>query len=304
MKSPVFLAVLVLAVALLTHTSRSQESVQNNNTPLSQISPFVSPSAGVAEGTSLTYAAAYPVLGDGVFPVFAHVGIGFSSVFELSYTNEGVIANALGFTNPMNYWGAKLQIIPPHEQFPSLAIYMKGTIGWESQFLGSNDFQARIPDLYNQGLYSTSYEFSSNTAGLSMESRMTEALTVRFTVGVQEIRSRNLWILIAPAPFFGNGFHDTQIHNSLILDGSASASFVLRPKLALIGELFPLPYYTIDVPTNSLKILRAFTGLVGLRYSLSPMLNLDTYVRQQSTVSGIAFTQFRLGISGLVSIVP
>ncbi len=302
MKSLKLLTAVTLAVALFGGTSWAQELGQNKDVPLSELSPFVSTSTDVAQGTSVIYAAAYPVLGDGVFPVFAHVGVGFSGVLELSYTNEGAIANLLGLTSPIDSWGAKLQIIPRREQFPSASLYIKGTIGWESQSIWSDDLQVRDPGLFVRGLYGTGYEFSTVAAGFSFESQMTEAITISLTAGIQEIRSRNLRIFIAPAPIIGNGYYDPGIHTSAILDGSASATYLVRPRLAVIAEVTPLPYFTVDIPANALSILRAYTGLVGIRYSITPMLNLDTYVRQQSKINDIAFTQFRLGISGLIRI--
>ena len=91
MKAPVVITALTLAVALSASTCRAQEFELNKTVPSVQLSPFVSTYADVAPGTSVTYAAAYPVLGDGVFPLFAHAGIGFSSVLELPTPTKAIL---------------------------------------------------------------------------------------------------------------------------------------------------------------------------------------------------------------------
>lgn len=302
MKSLVVLIVLAVAAGIVTQNSAAQESLQGKQISSVQNTSFVSTAGDVPGGNSITYALAYPVLGHGVFPVFTRISFGFSSVLQLSYANEGDVANEMGVTNPEDSWGVKLQLSPQRGQYPSIAVYFKGSIGWQNQLLGANDLHDRIPDLFKLGLVYARYQFSSTSVGLGLETQLSEPLTVRFAIGIQEDRSRNLDIFRAPALVPSDRFYDTENYNSLILDGAASVQYVLAPKISLMAEFVSVPYYAINAAKNQLDLRRAFANLVGVKYSLTPILNLDTYIRQQSKINNVAFTQFRLGISGILSI--
>jgi hypothetical protein len=256
----------------------------------------------VPQGTSITYAAAHPVFGDNDFPVLGYAAIGFSGVFQLSYGNEGAVANVLGVVRPAQSWGAKLQILPRREQYPAIALFIRSTIGWQLQYFGANDIENKIPELIIRGFNGTLYECANTSAGIAAESQLNDVLALRFTLGVQELQSRNFWLFIAPAPAIGNGYHSVEVQSSYILDGSANASISIKPQLALIAEIDALPYYGINLPENRLEPFRAYAGMVGVRYALSRSVNLDTYIRQQSKINSIAQTQFRLGLSGQLTI--
>jgi hypothetical protein len=231
----------------------------------------------------------------------ARLSIGIASVLQLHYSNEGTIANIIGVAEPLDNWGIKLQILPNRQQFPSVTLWFRGIIGWQQENLWDGDVAPISPQLIQKRFVAMNYRFASTSAGIAAESRPGEFLFVNFSLGFQEIRARGFQIFMAPDPFSGNRYSDVGTDQWVNLDASASASIRLLPEVTVVGELSMLPYFNVILPAPKLEVDRAYVAILGLRYALPIPLYVDTYVRWQSSVNEIAYTQLRLGLSGQLS---
>ena len=293
MKTLSLMCTLILAFQI----SPSQEHKTVDQEARNQAFPFMGNNSPVPDGYTFRCAAGYPVYGDDRMPVIGRFSLGLAGVLELGYSNEGYIGNPIGMTRPANSWDAKIQIFKQREELPSVALWARGTIGWQNEDLGAYALWAVLPSFFNFGVVGTRYEFSSMTVGLSMAPGLGKWITMNLSVGYQELSSRNLWILIAPAPIIGNGYHAVSGDRSGMLEASANIVAGLLPQLALVAQAGTLPYFNVNPTALTLEVGRAYNGAVGVRYTLPIPLSVDSYVRWQSNINGKTDTQFRLGLS-------
>jgi hypothetical protein len=291
--------VLIIA-ALLLQVVRGQEKSVAQGNPLE--TAFTTVSATVPQGYSLDFAVAYPPYSSRNYPVFGHISAGLSGVLQVSFSNDEVVSNMIGMIRPMNSWGLKLQVLSKREQLPSVALWVRSALGWQGDFLQSNDLWPKRPPPFEH-LGGTQYEFTSTSAGVALEPGISEALDVNVSLGVRELESRNLWIFIDPTPVGYNGYHAASGDRTLLLDGSANVVLHLLPRFAVIAEATTLPYFNVNAAALRLEVERAYAGAIGGGYTLPIPLSLDGYVRWQSTINGQSDTQFRLGLSGQLSFV-
>jgi hypothetical protein len=287
-------ACMIICVVEISQCQETQKSSLNTGIPAS---PFIGNIAPVPEGYGIGMSAGYPIFGDYRMPVMGRFQLSLAGALELGYSNEGYVGNAVGMTRPADSWGAKLQILRQQEMLPSVTLWARGTIGWQNEDLGAYDLWASIPSFYSYGVVGARYEFMSTTAGVAVERTFGDKLSVDFSLGMQQLQSRNLWIFISPAPVMGNGYHAVSGDRSYLLDASIDVTYRVLPNLTLIAQAGTLPYFSVNPYALRLDVGRAYVGTIGFRYALPIPVSLDVYIRKQSMFNGHADTQFRLGIS-------
>ena len=89
--------------------------------------------------------------------------------------------------------------------------------------------------------------------------------------------------------------NDTQ-HN-LTVQGYIGATIAVAPMVAVIGETKTLPFVTPNANLSGLKVERAYSGLLGLRYRVSRLVSLDGGVFQMTDFEGNEMTELRVGLN-------
>ena len=294
---------LALIVSLSSLVSRSQNETPVNPTDGGLSHPFLGENCTVPAGYTLSFGAGYPVFGNSSLPLFARAGLGVGGVLELTYSNEGFVGNMLGVTRPVDAWDARIQLSQASGVMPAMTLWALGTIGWTREDFGAYDLWGKYPTYFNFGVDGARYEYSGTSLGLSFERRFEDALSLSVSGGVENLRSRNLWIFIAPAPIIGNGFHETNGHSSMIFDGAVNISYVVVPGfMSLVAAVSTLPYFVVNPLALSLDLKHGMLGTIGVRYQLAIPVNVEGFVRWQSNINGQYDTQFRLGVSGTLGL--
>jgi hypothetical protein len=293
---------LVFIIVLTAHISLGQtDSCQNPDSGILE-APSIGGNSPVPEGYRLDIAGAYPVFGDYTVPLYGRIDICMAGVLQIGYSNEGYIGNLIGVTRSCNSWDAKVQILRQRDQLPSVALWIRGTIGWQKESLGENDLWGRVPANRFFGVLWTHYEFNSTALGLTMEPGLGENVALNLSVGYREMESRDLWIISMVYPGFGDSYHAVSGDRASLIEGSAN--LMVRPlaRIAVILQVGTLPYYQLNQVAMKLDMGRAYLGTIGMRYSLPIPVFVDGYVRWQSAFNGRADTQVRLGLSSDVNL--
>jgi len=285
------LALLLATVSAVAWSQESPETRSDVHSP-----PFVGLSSPVPQGYSLDLATSYPTFTELNSPVFLHVGLGLSSALQLTFTNEPVVANMIGRAKPLNAWGAKFQILPVRGEFPSVLLWIRGSIGWASEFLGPNDIQGNLPPEATNGLSLVQYEYHTSSAGVAVRPTLGKVLNLDVSIGLLELRWGNLWMMT------DRSYHASGYDRALMFDMSAAASIRVLSSLAVQGEVGTFPYLNPNAIVPGLEPLQAYSGAVGIRYFLPINLQADAYLRWQSSFNGVSRKEFRVGLSSLVSL--
>jgi hypothetical protein len=258
--------------------------------------PFFGSNFPVADGYNVDVSAGYPVFQDYAGPVSARVYLTLAGALQLGYTNDGYIDNPIGMTRPANSWDAKVLLLRQRDLLPSVALWVRGTFGWESENLTANDFLTRYwGDEYDRWYTWFHYEFNSTAVGLTMEEEFGENFAFNFSVGYHESESRDLSYTFAP---YGlpSTYHAVFGNKSSLIDVSANVLLRLSPEVAAIAQAGTLPYFSTK-DGQKLSLSNAYAGAFGVRYSPSIPVSVDGYVRWQSRINGQTYTQIRIGLS-------
>ncbi|MCW8809636.1 MAG: hypothetical protein OQJ93_09120 [Ignavibacteriaceae bacterium] len=293
------LKMLLLVILLLSNNGYLSAQEKNNNN-VDFIKPFSNIFTDIPIGYSMSCSGSYPLFEDTKAPLIGNIKLGLSSILNLMVTNEGNLANMLGNNRPSPAWGLQVQILPQFNQYPSVSLWVKSSIGWNNETLNQNDFVNKLPYLFDQGLFSIRYQYSSTSAGVATEMQPIKGLLVALNIGLLELRSQNLWIFLED-PFNENWYHDINESNSLMFDGAILLSFSPIDNIYVIGEIKTLPYFNADLNGEKLVVHRTTNNSLGLRYSLPIPLNIDAFL-SSSSINGQSINQFRLGLSGLLNL--
>jgi hypothetical protein len=287
----------VILFALISTFIYGQENLDTkiHDYPLSNIV------TQVPEGYSLAYSMSYMGFSDKKSPVLGTVGFGLNSVICLYLFNESPISNMLGDIKSLNSWGAQVQLFPKREQFPSISLWLKSSIGWQGERLAYDQLISRFSSLASQNFHSFSYDYSYNSAGIATEMQAINKINVGLNIGILELKSGDLWINTTQIPNSVSSYHNVIEKSELMFDGSAFISYSPLQNITLIGEIKTLPYFNLDMSSQQLIINRSYVSSLGIRYLLPIPLNVEAYITSQA-VNGKRNTQIRIGISGLLNV--
>ena len=259
--------------------------------------PFMSSNAPVPRGLTLDVAAASPVYGAMNVPVYAWTGLSVAGIFQAGYSNEGYVGNVVGHIRACPGWDAKIQILREREGLSSVALWARGTIGWQKEELGPNDLRWNSPAGSFINALWTHYEFYSTAAGITVRPGLGEDIALNLSVGYRELESRNIWIISLFYPEVGGTYYMIGGDRTSLLEASFNLMIRVLPQVAVIMQAGTLPYYKLDEFAQKLDLERAYLGAFGIRYSLPIPVFVDGYVRWHSTYNGQTDTQIRLGLS-------
>lgn len=119
-------------------------------------------------------------------------------------------------------------------------------------------------------------------------------------VGIEEIEARDLWIIVAPAPFVGNGSHAPDITQELLLSGFFSLSIPLDSRFILLSEIQSFPAVSPNIDLVKLNVNHAFIGSFAVRYSLLQPLALDGGIVIRTNPYTHNYVELRLGLNTLL----
>ena len=122
---------LILIVSFSGLVARSQDQTPVNLINGGLAHPLLGENSAVPAGYTLSFGAGYPVFGDYTLPVFARAGLGLGGVLKLTYSNEGVVGNMFGVTQPADTWDARIQLSQSTDVLPAMSLWARGTIGWK-----------------------------------------------------------------------------------------------------------------------------------------------------------------------------
>ena len=287
--------VLCFAAALCAGISAGQTPVISNRE--APAIPFLGNTFPVAEGYEIDVSAAYPVFQEYAGPVSARVLLTLAGALQLGYSNEGNVGNLLGMTRPANSWDAKISLIRQRDLIPSLALWVRGTFGWQSENLTANDFLGRFlySDNYDRWYTMFQYEFNSTAVGLTLGEDLGDNLAVNISGGYHEVETRNFSTAYVPYGFLST-FHAVYGNRSSMMEVSANVVFRIVPEIAAIAQAGTLPY--LDTRDGEkLNLVNAYAGAFGVRYSPRIPVSVESYVRWQTKFEGHTITQFRVGLS-------
>lgn len=288
--------ILGLAAIMCFQLSAGQTSSGSGERGIVPAIPFFGNNFPVADGYRVDVTTAYPVFQDYSGPANARVYLTLAGALQLGYTNEGYISNPIGMTRPTNSWDAKVLLLRQRDLLPSVALWVRGTFGWQNENLTANDFLSRFwGDEYDRGYTWWHYEFNNTAVGLTMEEGLGENLALNLSVGYNESESRDLSTTYA---LYGlqSSFHAVYGNKSSLIDVSANVLLRLSPAVAAIAQAGTLPYY--DTKDGQKMILSsAYVSAIGVRYSPPIPVSVDGYVRLQSRINGQTYTQIRVGLS-------
>jgi hypothetical protein len=279
---------LVIASVLTAGVSPGQGILAN---------PFMNNNSPVPGGFTVDVAASSPVYGDMNVPVYAWTGLAVAGILQAGYSNEGYVGNVVGRVRACPGWDAKVQVLRHREGLSSVALWIRGTIGWQKEELGANDLRWNAPAGSFINALWTHYEFNSTAAGITVEPGLGEDIALNLSVGYRELDSRNLWIISMVFPGVGDTYHSPGSDRTSLLEGSANLMIRVMPQIAVIMQAGTLPYYKLNEFAQKLDLGRAYLGAIGVRYSMPIPVFVDGYVRWHSTYSGQTDTQIRLGLS-------
>ena len=271
------------------------EKADSGSIPLPPSAGFLFDNAPLREGTHVELHGGYPMLNDNTGPVFGRIGITLGGTLKLSYTNEGRLGNVLGMVRPMNTWEMRGQILGQDQPFP-LASWIRGNLGWDQENLRANDLWPRVPSFYGNNVMGVRYQYNTAALGLTVQRRLTDALALNVSIGVQRLQIRN-FLLYAPDLRAKTATYDSDPRSWLLPDASITAVLRLSPELSIIGEASTLPYLRVDPITLSINQRMGYNAALGARWRLTSNVSLETFFRTRTAITGMRYNEFRIGIS-------
>jgi hypothetical protein len=232
----------------------------------------------------------------------ANIAIGLSNVIELGLSNPEAFIDAFAATQPVWSWSLELKILSQQDDQPNIALRVQTSAGWTFDELIAGEIQAHSAMLYHAGLWNSHYDLDLTTAELLITHQLSRGIALHASFGVQEIQTRDLWIIVSPAPFIGNGFHASGVTQQLLLSGSLSLAIPLVPKVTLLSEVQSIPAVSPNIELVKLTVERAYFGSIAARYLLSQALGLEAGLLIQHNPYSRNNVQVRVGLNSLFTL--
>lgn len=293
----------VLATILMV-ISRIATAQSTADTPAKQglpVSPFIGQDTSIPEGYSMRLSAAYSPYDRKTNFAYGNIAIGIAGLLEATIRHEGAIGSPTGLLEPATLFGLRLQIVPQRERFPAVSVFLNTMSEAQSNYLGGNDLSLSLPDLFQRGVKSITFEARTTVAGVALATRLNDVVSFSASLGGREMVWRQGWSdysVNTGIPSTPNGTPPTPERSRLRLDWSASVSLHPLDQLAVIGEVGSLPFIDIDPSSLLIEARQGLVGTIGVRYSLPIPLSVELYDRWYSeTRERTNYHQVRIGLS-------
>ncbi|MBF8247763.1 MAG: hypothetical protein HW374_563 [Bacteroidetes bacterium] len=227
---------------------------------------------------------------------------GLANVIELSLSREGTIANTFGILEPEFDWALKLKILTASEDQPAIALRIQSSLGWNSHKVWSTDIQSFSQALYQRGLWDSHYQVSLTTFQMLASHGLGNSFSIHSSVGIQEVQSRDLWIIVAPAPSIGNGSHVAYIRHEMLLSWSLGLTHEVASQLSLYAELQTVPALSPNIDDVKLNVNRGYLGSLAFRYLPLPAVAFDAGIVFHTSPNTTNYTEVRMGLNTILSI--
>lgn len=258
--------------------------------------------AEVLPNLTLTINGATSVLSSHSSLFHGNIALGLGDVAELALGKSDGIINALGAPRADVAWALKLKLFSKAQDQPQIALRIQSSVGWISDELWPQDIQTYSPALYRRGLYDSHYDLRLTSIQVLLSHQLFRNVGLHTGVGIEEIATRGLWIIVDPAPFVGNGLHAPDIAQELLLSGFLSLTVRLDSKFTLLTEIQSLPAVSPNIDLVKLNVDRAYVGSLAVRYSLLAPLALDGGIVVRTNPYTRNDVEMRLGLNTLLDL--
>ncbi len=293
------IAVLLLVVS--QNNAVAQEASTNLNVPTMNTRPLVGNDAFIPEGYSLHLSSAFSPFEQNTSFVYGTMSLGIVGLLEASLTKESAIGTPLGWAEPANQLGLRLQVAPQRDNYPAVALFLNTMLKAQTEFLGDNDLMPNFPDLYRRGILAISYQAKTTTAGVALTTQLNDFVTLNASIGTREIVWRQGWSAYSSdnsSQKTVDGWTAPLAEQSAYrIDALGGFTFHPLSKLAVIGDVGTIPSMDIDPSSLTIEATQDFTGAFGVRYYLPVPLTVELYDRWFSSSTLKTFHQIRLGLS-------
>ncbi len=224
-----------------------------------------------------------------------NVSIGIGEIAELELNTGGMVGNVVAGTSRMSTWAMKVRFTSGDEYWPAAAVSLRSSNDWDEANFDAVALEASSPDFYRSGLRGLDYEMRMTTAALSLSWKTHEKTTVHGTIGIADIRNRNLGVQRKDSIYF----FDTSVRRSSQWLVSGGFATIVKSRTCILVEAQTIPFFNYNVTSGSLKLEHMYVGAVGIRFALGKAITLDSGVRYQSDFIGLADVQIRVALNGV-----
>lgn len=254
----------------------AQSTVDGHQSSVLANAPFLG-LAPIPKGYSLRLSAAYPPYDKRTDLFYGNISLGLGGLVQATVSHEPTIGTPVGFANPSNLLGLRIQFVPQQGPWPSVSGFLTTMTEFQSESVGGWDAQ--------HGFFYVSYEAKSTLTGVALTSSLNDMIAVSMGLGARQMVWRQ-----------GLGIGQVE-HRNVQFDISASASYRPIDQLALIGEIASLPFVDINRSSLAAETQHGYVGAIGVRYYLPISLNIDLYDRWYAQNGGPTNSQVRFGLS-------
>jgi len=146
------------------------------------------------------------------------------------------------------------------------------------------------------------YDYRSMIAGLAAQTQLGDRVIVFLSAGVQELQSQAARVYTYAEPGQPPDFHPVEGTRDLLLDLHAGFFVHLVSELGVYADAGTVPYFNLNLPEPAIEVEGAYSGTIGLQYSLPFPIQLSLDYRWMSSINNVSYGQVRLGLSSLLSI--
>ena len=227
-----------------------------------------------------------------------NVSVGIGGIAELELNTGGMVGNVLAGTTQMSTWAMKVRVSSEVEGWPAIAVSLRSSNDWDGATLTSQALAASSPDYYQAGLRGLDYEMRMTTATVSLSRSVHERTTLHGTIGLSDIRHRNLGVQRLDYGFRS----DPSIKRSSQWQLSGGFTITMNTRTSVILEGQTIPFFNYNVTKGELNLEHMYVGAAGIRFALGKAITLDSGIRYQSSFIGLADTQIRVALNGIFMI--
>jgi hypothetical protein len=198
-------------------------------------------------------------------------------------------------------WALKLKVLSATVDHPAIALRVQSSLGWGSHKVWSYDIESYSRNLLQRGLWATQYQVNLTAFQVLVSHKLTEALSLHTSVGVQEVQVRNLFITLnVPPDFIGSTARDIAIQE--LLCGSLGVMHEVDSQLSILFEVQSIPALWPNIGGVKIDANRGYVGSLAFRYLPLPVVGLDFGIVFHTAPNRTDYTEVRMGLSTVLSL--
>lgn len=236
--------------------------------------------------------------------VYGSVALSLEEILEISLSRDVTIGSPLGWYKPSNSFGIKINLLAQQDKHPSISLFYNSMLEEQDEFLGNGDLEHNYPYLYTTGLLAISYKSRMSVAGIALNSKLYNWLSLNASIGVREMLWSQEWSIYfnnvnstIPKTQDGVSFPLPQNIASKI---SWSAGMQLRAsdRMNIIADVNVFPVMEINQISMQINGTETMSVSLGIRYYLTNAVNIEVYDKWYSSFHSVKGTnQLRIGLS-------